>query len=98
MNNVVSLKIMENIITHRDVKIVKTERKRDYLVSEPNHHTTQFFTEKLLAKEKKKKQNTYEWTCLSRELNAKRKTNKDKLFRKILQKILKLDLILQIVN
>ena len=60
MNNVVSLKIMENIITHRDIKIVKTEGKRDYLVSEPNHHTTQFFTEKLLAKEKKKKQNTYE--------------------------------------
>ena len=52
MNNAVSLKIMENMITHRDVK---TERKRDYLVSEPNHHTTQFFTEKLLAKEKKKK-------------------------------------------
>ena len=61
MNNAVSLKIMENMITHRDVK---TERKRDYLVSEPNHHTTQFFTEKLLAKEKKKKAE-YLWMNLS---------------------------------
>ena len=49
---------------YRDTKLVTTEKKRNYLVSEPNHHTTKFFTEHLLAREMKKKQkkdrNTYE--------------------------------------
>ena len=30
-------------------KLVTTERRRNYLVSEPNDHTTKFFTENLLA-------------------------------------------------
>ena len=34
---------------HRDIKLITTERRRNYLVSEPNHHTTKFFTENLLA-------------------------------------------------
>ena len=40
----------------RDIKIVKTERRRNYLVSEPNYtnHTKNFFTESLLAIEMKK--------------------------------------------
>ena len=33
-----------------------TERRRNYLVSEPNFHTTKFFTEKLLAIEMRKTQ------------------------------------------
>ena len=33
---------------HRDVKLVTTERRRNYLVSEPNYHTTKFFRENLL--------------------------------------------------
>ena len=40
---------------YRDTKLVTTEKKRNYLVSEPNYHTTKFFTEHLLAKKKKKK-------------------------------------------
>ena len=41
---------------NRDIKLVATERRRNYLVSEPNYHTTKFFTENLLAIEMKKKQ------------------------------------------
>ena len=56
MNNAVFEKAMENVRKHRDIKLVKTERRRNYLVSEPNYHTTKIFTEHLLAIEIKKKQ------------------------------------------
>ena len=36
---------MDNVRKHRDIKPVTTERRRNYLVSEPNYHTTKFFTE-----------------------------------------------------
>ena len=56
MNNAVFGKTMENVREHRDIKLVTTERKRNYLMSEPNYHTTKLFTENLLAIEMKKKQ------------------------------------------
>ena len=46
----------------RDNKLVKTERRRNYLVSEPNYHTTNFFTENLWAIEMKKLK--YQWISL----------------------------------
>ena len=49
MNNAVFGKKMENVRKHRDIKLVKRERRRNYIVSEPNYHTTKFFTENLLA-------------------------------------------------
>ena len=55
MNNAAFGKTMENVRKHRDIKLVTTERRRNYLVSEPNYHTTKFFTEILLAIEMKKK-------------------------------------------
>ena len=55
MNNAVFGKTMENVRKHRDIKLVTTERRRNYLVSEPNYHTTKFFTENVLAIEMKKK-------------------------------------------
>ena len=45
---------MENVRKHRDIELAITERRRNYLVSEPNFHTTKFFTQHLLAKEMKK--------------------------------------------
>ena len=54
MNNSVFGKTMENVIKHRDSKLVITERRRNYLVPEPNYHTTKFFMENLLALEMKK--------------------------------------------
>ena len=56
MNNAVFEKTMENLRRHTDIKIIRTERWRNYLVSEPNYHTTKFFTEHLLPKEMKKTQ------------------------------------------
>ena len=56
MNNTISeKKTVENIKKHRDIKLVTTERRRNYLVPEPNYHTTKFFTENLLAIEMKRK-------------------------------------------
>ena len=54
MNNAVFGKAMENVRKYRDIKLVTTERRRNYLVSEPNYHTAKFFTENLLATEMKK--------------------------------------------
>ena len=56
MNNELFEKTMENVREHRHIKLVTTERRRNYLVSEPNYHTTKFFTESLLAIEIKKTQ------------------------------------------
>ena len=51
MNNTFFGKTMNNVRKHRDVKLVSTERRRNYLVSESNYHTTKLFTEDLLAME-----------------------------------------------
>ena len=56
MNNAVFGKAMENVRKHRDIKLVATERRRNYLVSDANYHTAKFFTELLLAIEMKKAQ------------------------------------------
>ena len=53
-NNAVFGRTMENMRKHRDIKLVTTEIRRNYVVSEPNYHTTKFFKENLLAKEMKK--------------------------------------------
>ena len=42
MNNEVFGKTMENIRKHRDIKLLTTESRRNYLVLEPNYHTTKF--------------------------------------------------------
>ena len=49
MKNSVLGKTMENVRKDKDNELVTTERRRDYLVSEPNYHTTKLFTENLLA-------------------------------------------------
>ena len=54
MNNANFGKSMENLRKHKDIKLVTTERRRNYLVSEPNYHTTKFFTEYLFAIEMEK--------------------------------------------
>ena len=48
---------MENVRKDKDIKLVTTERRRNYLVSEPNYHTTKLFTENLLVIEMKKQTN-----------------------------------------
>ena len=55
MNNAVFRKTMENVWKHRDIKLVTAKSRRNYLLSEPNYHTTMFFKENLLAIEMIKK-------------------------------------------
>ena len=53
MNNAVFGKTMENVRKHRDIKLV-TDKRRNQLVSEPNYHTTKWFSINLLTIEMKK--------------------------------------------
>ena len=46
---------MENVRKHRDIKLVTTDKRRNQLASEPNYHTTKYFSENLMAIEMKKK-------------------------------------------
>ena len=45
---------MENVRKHRDIKLVTTDKRRNQLASEPNYHTTKYFSENLMATELKK--------------------------------------------
>ena len=54
MSNAVFRKTMENVRKHRDIKFVTIERRRNYLISEPNYNSTKWFSENLLAIEMKK--------------------------------------------
>ena len=56
MNNAIFAKSMKNVKKHRKIKLVTTERRRNYIVSKPNSHTTKFFTENLSAIEMRKTQ------------------------------------------
>ena len=54
MGNSVFVQTMEIIRKYRDSKLVTTDKRRNQLVSEPNYHTTKYFSENLLAIEMKK--------------------------------------------
>ena len=54
MNNAVFGKTMENVRKHRDVKLVKTDKNRNKLVSEPNYHTMKLIDDNLAIIEMKK--------------------------------------------
>ena len=54
MNNAVFGKTMENVIKHRDIKLVTTNKKRSQLVSEPNYHAMNCISKDLSIIEMKK--------------------------------------------
>ena len=54
MNNAVFGKTMENVRKHRDIKLVKTVKKRNKLVSEPNFHTMKLIDNNLAIIEMRK--------------------------------------------
>ena len=54
VNNLVLGKAMENVRKHRDIELVTTDKRRNQLVSQLNYHTTQWFSQGLLAIEMKK--------------------------------------------
>ena len=49
INNSVFTKTTENVEKIRDIKLVTTERRRKFLVSELTYRSTKFFSEYLLA-------------------------------------------------
>ena len=54
MNNTVFGKTIENVRKHIDTKLAATDKRRNQLASEPNYHTTKYFSENLIAIEMKK--------------------------------------------
>ena len=54
MQTVVFEKTIGNVRKHSYIKLVATEKWRNYLVEETNDHTTKFFSENVLAIEMKK--------------------------------------------
>ena len=54
MNNSVFGKTMGNVMKHRDIKLVTTDKRRNQLVSKLNYHATKCFSDNLLAIEMKK--------------------------------------------
>ena len=54
INHAVFGKTMENVRKHRDIKLVKSDKKRNKLVSEPNFHTMKLIDNNLAIIEMKK--------------------------------------------
>ena len=54
MGNSVFGKTMENVRNHRDIKIVTTNKQRNKLASEPNHHATKYISKNVSIMEMKK--------------------------------------------
>ena len=51
MNNVDFEKTMKNVKNHRDIKLVTTDARRNYLVSVLNYHKAKIFLDNVLAME-----------------------------------------------
>ena len=51
MNNVDFEKTMKNVKNYRDIKLVTTDARRKYLMSELNYHKTKCFLDNVLAME-----------------------------------------------
>ena len=54
MNNAVFDKTVENVRKHRDIKLVKTDKRRNKLVSEPKFHTMELIDNNLAIIEMRK--------------------------------------------
>ena len=54
MNNSAFGNTVENVLKHRYIKLVTTEKRRNHLASGPTYHTAKFCTENLLATDMKK--------------------------------------------
>ena len=54
MNNSVFGETMEDAKNHRDIKLVTSDKRRKWLVSEPNYHSQKIFSDHMMAIEMKK--------------------------------------------
>ena len=59
MSNAFFKKTVKNVRKHRDIKLLTTETKTNYLLSEPDYHTTKCFSQNLLTREMKKKKQLF---------------------------------------
>ena len=55
MNKAVFGKTMENVRKYRDIRLVRTIKRRSYLVSELQYHTRKCFFRKFTSNRNKKK-------------------------------------------
>ena len=84
------------------IKCVKTEAKRSYLVSEPNYHTANIFSENILAIEMKKYHKFYKYinqsiqNCKNEIVQTKFDTNHE--LEKSLLRFMKGDLVGKIMT
>ena len=60
MNNAVFEKTMQNVRKQRDINILSTKPRRNYLVLVIHYHTTKIFSDNLLVIEIKRTQRTHE--------------------------------------
>ena len=60
MDNAVFVKTMENMKKLRDIKLVTTSKRRNYLVSGQNYCTTKFFTKKTVGNGNDKNADSYD--------------------------------------
>ena len=55
MNNAVFAKTIKTLGKHRDKKLAVTERRSNYLLSEPNYCTTKYFTKRIISNRNEKR-------------------------------------------
>ena len=69
-------KLCKNVRKHRDMKIVTTERRRNYFISKPNYHTSvsqKVFHRKCISNRSENKSNIKKLACLFRIINIRSK-------------------------
>ena len=71
MNTAVFGKTMENVRKQRDIRLETTKSIRNYLGSETNYHTTNFFSENLSATEMRKNADTHKIASLLWYINIR---------------------------
>ena len=66
---------MKNVRTHRDIKLVTTERRTNYLVSEPKTKLSYYkvFYRISISSRNERNADTYELTCLIWTFNTRTK-------------------------
>ena len=60
MNNTVFGKTLKNVRKYRFIKLVTTEGRRNYLVLEPNYHTTKYFLQIFISHINKRNTNIHQ--------------------------------------
>ena len=70
-NNAVYSKAMENIGKQRDITLVTADKRRSYLVSEPNYHTAKMVFRKFINNRNEQSKSKNKQANLSRSINIR---------------------------